>query len=74
MTEEIDEGQILSIYNTSEGNYKVVINEGASVEEVAFAITVLIKCFDRDGVIVKEDMLKLIDKYLNDVQYEEVQS
>lgn len=74
MTDEINEGQILSISNTSEGNYKVMVNEGASVEEVAFAVTVLIKCFDRDGVIKKENMLELINRYLNDVQYEEVRS
>lgn len=70
----MEENEILSISTDNEGHYKVTVHENMSVEEVAFAMTVVIKCFDRDKVIAKEDMLKLIDKYLNDVQYEEVQS
>ena len=68
------EHNILSISTTDDGKYKVSVNEGSSVEEVAFAITVVIKCFDRDKVISKENFKELIDKYLNDVQYEEVQN
>lgn len=69
-----EEKEILSISDNSDGQYCVRVNEGTSVEEIAFAITVVIKCFNRDGVIKKEDMLTLINKYLEDVQYEEVQN
>ena len=70
----MDYKNILEVSSNDEGLYQITIGEGNSVEEVAFAISVIIKCFNRDEVIAKEDMLKLIDKYLNDVQYEEVQS
>lgn len=70
----MDYKNILEVSSNDEGLYQIRIGEGNSVEEVAFAISVIIKCFNRDEVIAKEDMLTLIDKYLNDVQYEEVQS
>ena len=70
----MDYKNILEVSSNDEGLYQIKIGEGNSVEEVAFAISVIIKCFNRDEVIAKEDMLTLIDKYLNDVQYEEVQS
>lgn len=68
------ENELIKISTTEDGHYKVAINQGTSVEEVLFAMTVVLKCFDRDGVIEKENAMKLIEKYLNDVQYEEVQS
>jgi hypothetical protein len=66
--------EIFSVSDVGDGRYSVNVNENTSVEEVAFAITVTLKCFDRDEVIAKENMLALIDKYLNDVQYNEVLS
>jgi hypothetical protein len=66
--------EIFSVSDVGDGRYSVNVNENTSVEEVAFAITVILKCFDRDEVIAKENMLALIDKYLNDVQYNEVLS
>lgn len=66
--------EIFSVATDNEGHYQVTVNENTSVEEVAFAMTVVIKCFHRDEVIDKDDMMSLIEKYLNDVQYEEVQS
>ena len=63
---------IFSVSDDLEGRYRVDVSEATSVEEVAFGIAVILKCFDRDDVIAKENMLALIDKYLNDVQYNEV--
>ena len=75
--EQLDEldskRQIIAVYDNNEGAYGVRINAG-SVEETAFAIAVIIKCLNRDEVVSKEQMLELINKYVNDVQYEEVQS
>lgn len=65
--------QIVTVYDDSEGTYSVSVNAG-SVEETAFAIAVIIKCLNRDEIVSKEQMLELINKYLNDVQYEEVVS
>ena len=65
--------QIVAVYDDSEGTYSVSVNAG-SVEETAFAIAVIIKCLNRDEIVSKEQMLELINKYLNDVQYEEVVS
>ena len=69
-----NEKPIFGVSDTGEGNYKLIINEGTSAAEVAFAISVVIKIFDRDGIINKDEMLELIDRYLNSPQYEEVQS
>ena len=65
--------QIVAVYDDNEGAYSVSINAG-SVEETAFAIAVIIKCLNRDEVVPKEQMLELVNKYVNDVQYEEVVS
>jgi hypothetical protein len=65
---------IVTVGTTDDGHYSVIINKNASVPEVAFCMTVIIKCFERDGVIDKEEMLDMINRYLNDPQYEEVTS
>lgn len=70
----MDNRTIMTVTDNNDGLYNVTIGEGASVSEVAFAISIVIKCFNRDEVISKEEMMQLIDRYLNDVQYEEVQS
>lgn len=64
--------EILSIRSNNEGNYTVMVGKDTSVEEVAFAISVLIRCFDRDKVIEKNNMLELINRYLNNETYSEV--
>ena len=59
--------------NNDETSYNVQIPEGLSVNEVAFGISVVIKCFVRDEIIEKpEQILSLINKYLSDPQFEEV--
>lgn len=73
MEEQINEMvDIFKVSTNNEGNYSVTIEQGMSVEEVAFAMSVVIKVFNRDGVIKKEDMLELVNRYVDDVQYSEV--
>jgi hypothetical protein len=54
-------------------NYTVDIPAGSNAAETAFAISVIIKCFVKDGVIENHKvMTDMIDKYLTDSQYDEV--
>lgn len=65
---------ILSISVEPEtGAYHITVAQGSNVAETMFAISAMIRCFVRDGVIddvkVATDML---NKYLTEEQYEEV--
>lgn len=64
--------EILKISTNKDGNYSFMIAKETSVEEIIFAMTALIKCFNRDKVISKDNAMELFNKYLNDVQYDEV--
>lgn len=66
--------QILGVSINNDGTYNVNVSGIASVEEVAFCMMVVIKCFEKDDIIPSNEMLALINKYLKDPQYEEVQS
>lgn len=70
----MEEQQIFSVTSNTEGRYTVNIPQGMSVEEVAFSMAVIIKCFDRDKVMEKENMLELIKRYVDDKEYDEVQN
>ena len=53
--------------------YTVDLAKGSNVAETAFAISVIIKCLLRDGMLKSEkDFTDLILKYLSDPQYNEV--
>jgi hypothetical protein len=65
---------IFGVSDAGDGNYKLLINEGTSTAEIAFAISIVIKIFDRNGIIGKDEMLELINRYLTSPQYEEVKS
>lgn len=53
--------------------YSVDIPAGSSVPETAFAMSIVIKCLIKDGIIDKaSDIMTLITKYLDDPQYQEV--
>lgn len=55
------------------GKYFVTAAQNSSVSEIAFDISVIIKCLVRDKHINdNKEMLDLIGKYLADEQYEEV--
>jgi hypothetical protein len=59
-------------FDEETGNYIVELSKGGSVPEMAFAISVVIKCLTRDGYVEKsEDFIAMISNYLNDPQYNE---
>ena len=60
-------------FSESKNSYIVDLAKGSNVAETAFAMSVVIKCLMKDGIIKSPaDVTELIDKYLNDPQYEEV--
>lgn len=60
-------------FSESKNSYIVDLAKGSNVAETAFAMSVVIKCLMKDGIIKShKDVTDLIDKYLNDPQYEEV--
>lgn len=65
---------ILAVAVDDENNtYSVDIPAGSNAAETAFAMSVVIKCFVKDGVIENHKVITdMIDKYLTDSQYEEV--
>ena len=59
--------------NESKNTYIVDLAKGSNVAETAFAMTVVIKCLLKDGVIKSaSDVTDLSNKYMNDPQYDEV--
>lgn len=61
-------------FSDSKETYSVDIPAGSSVPETAFAMSVVIKCLIRDGIIEKvSDVTDLIKKYIEDPQYQEVE-
>lgn len=67
---------ILAVAFDDENNtYSVDIPAGSSVPETAFAMSIVIKCLIKDGIIEKSsDVTELINKYIDDPQYEEVEN
>ena len=60
-------------FSESKNSYIVDLAKGSNVAETAFAMSVVIKCLMKDGIIKSPaDVTDLIEKYLNDPQYEEV--
>ena len=60
-------------FDEEDGKYIVNIPAGSSVPETAFAMTVVIKCLIRDGIVEKSaDIINLINSYLDNPQYQEV--
>lgn len=68
--------ELLNVSFDEENNtYHVFIPSGSSVSETAFCVHVLIKCLIKDGVIEKsEEFINLVNKYLGDIQYEELKN
>lgn len=55
--------------------YTVTSHVGSSVNEIAFAVHVVIKTLIRDGHLkTKKEFDKLVNKYFNDMQYAEVKN
>ena len=65
---------ILAVAVDDEANsYSVDIPAGSNAAETAFAMSVVIKCFVKDGIIDDyKIMTDMINKYLTDSQYDEV--
>lgn len=59
-------------YDDVNNTYSVDVPEGTSVPEVAFAVSVIIKCLERDNVISKKDFMDFLNRYLTDEFYNEV--
>ena len=60
-------------FSESKNSYIVDLAKGSNVAETAFAMSVVIKCLMKDGIIKSPtDVTDLVNKYLNDPQYEEV--
>jgi hypothetical protein len=59
-------------YDEVNNTYSVDVSEGTSVPEVAFAVSVVIKCLERDNVMSKKDFMEFLNRYLTDEFYNEV--
>lgn len=74
--EKLNDDKVLLMavaFSPDKNMYSVDIAQGSNVAETAFAMSIVIKCLIKDGII--EDgkvMTDLIVKYLNDPQYDEL--
>ena len=60
-------------FNMDTNMYTVDLGKGSNVPETAFAMSVVIKCLLRDKLIKSAtEVTDLIQKYLDDPQYEEL--
>lgn len=66
---------ILSISVDDEtGNYGINIAQNSNVPETMFAVSAMIRCFVRDGIIENHKVVTdMLNKYLTDSQYDEVE-
>ena len=76
MSRKKDENKILLMavaFDQTKNTYSVDLAKGSNVAETAFSMAVVIKCLIRDGIIKEaKDVTDLINKYLDDPQYNEV--
>ena len=76
MSQKNDENKILLMavaFDQTNNTYSVDLAKGSNVAETAFSMAVVIKCLIRDGIIKEsKDVTDLINKYLDDPQYNEV--
>lgn len=60
-------------FNEESGNYDMKVGKAMSVNEVMFGVAALIKCLVRDGVVEDKNVpVEMLNKYLNDPQYDEL--
>lgn len=76
MSQKKDENKVLLMavaFDQTKNTYSVDLAKGSNVAETAFSMAVVIKCLIRDGIIKEaKDVTNLINKYLEDPQYNEV--
>lgn len=75
-SENTNVSEVLAVrFNHDKNVYTVSTSQGSSVNEMAFAVMVVIKTLMRDGYIKdSKEFIDLINKYLGDPQYEEVKN
>lgn len=71
---QVDKKILMAVaFDDSNNTYSVDLGAGSSVPETAFAMTIVIKCLIKDGIIKDaNEVTDLINKYLTDPQYQEV--
>lgn len=76
MVQKKDKNKILLMavaFDQTNNTYSVDLAKGSNVAETAFSMAVVIKCLIRDGIVKEaKDVTDLINKYLDDPQYNEV--
>ena len=75
--EEVNQEQRVMLmavaFDRVKNTYYVDLGRGSNVAETAFAVSVVIKCLLKDGIIEHPSQFTtLVDKYLNDPQYDEL--
>lgn len=61
------------VFDQIKNTYYVNLAKGSNVAETAFAMTIVIKCLVKDGLVKdSKEVTDLIEKYLNDPQYDEL--
>jgi hypothetical protein len=60
-------------FDETNNTYSVDLGAGSSVPETALAMSIVIKCLLKDGIIKDaSEITDLVNKYLTDPQYQEV--
>lgn len=74
MSERANVNMLICVaFDEDKGNYFVDLGKGSSIPETAFGVCIIIKCLLKDGYIKdKAEFLDLVNKYLDDPQYEEI--
>lgn len=75
MEEQTNKKLLLCVaFDEEKNTYSVDVPAGSNVAETAFSMAVVIKCLVRDGIIEDHKIVTdLINKYLTESQYQEVQ-
>ena len=59
-------------FDDEKKSYEVSSDTGTSVPEIVFGMSVITKCLIRDGYLTKEEFDTLLNKYMTDPQYDEI--
>lgn len=53
--------------------YNISAGQNTSWAEVAFAFNVVVRIFDREGIVTKKEFIDKLTQYLNDPQWDEIE-
>lgn len=60
-------------FNEETGNYSLTAGKGMSVNELMFGVSALIRCLVRDKIVDDKNIpVEMLNRYLNDSQYDEL--